>query len=192
MKYMGSKNRIAKHLLPIMLKEADNKGYTTWVEPFVGGGGMIDKVPHTFERIGYDINDHVIQALIGIRDNVNALPDSVSFDYYKSLKGTEPNNITSLIRFGASFGGKFEAGYARGFTGKNEPRNYWAETVRNALKQSPNIQGIGFICESYENLSFTNSIIYNDPPYKIRQVIKQKHLTMINFMTGVENKLKII
>lgn len=37
MKYMGSKNRIAKHILPIMLKEMQDKGYTTWVEPFVGG-----------------------------------------------------------------------------------------------------------------------------------------------------------
>jgi DNA adenine methylase len=35
MKYMGSKNRIAKEILPIMLKE---RGQRTWVEPFVGGG----------------------------------------------------------------------------------------------------------------------------------------------------------
>ena len=45
MKYMGSKNRIAKHILPIMLAEAEKHNITTWVEPFVGGGGMIDKVP---------------------------------------------------------------------------------------------------------------------------------------------------
>ena len=38
MKYMGSKNRIAKAILPIMLQEADRRGITTWVEPFVGGG----------------------------------------------------------------------------------------------------------------------------------------------------------
>jgi DNA adenine methylase len=39
MTYLGSKKRIAKHLLPIMIQEADRKGITTWVEPFVGGGG---------------------------------------------------------------------------------------------------------------------------------------------------------
>ena len=27
MKYMGSKNRIAKHILPIMLKEMEEKGH---------------------------------------------------------------------------------------------------------------------------------------------------------------------
>jgi DNA adenine methylase len=41
MKYMGSKNRIAKYILPIMLKE---RGQRIWVEPFVGGANMIDKV----------------------------------------------------------------------------------------------------------------------------------------------------
>jgi len=45
MKYMGSKNRIAKHLLPIMLAECEKHGITKWVEPFVGGANMIDKVP---------------------------------------------------------------------------------------------------------------------------------------------------
>ena len=60
MKYMGSKNRIAKHILPIMLAEAKRLGYTTWVEPFVGGANMIDKVPNSFKRIGIDYNLHTI------------------------------------------------------------------------------------------------------------------------------------
>ena len=49
---MGSKARIAKHILPIMLDEAEKKGITKWVEPFVGGGGMIDKVPSTLNVLG--------------------------------------------------------------------------------------------------------------------------------------------
>ena len=61
MKYMGSKARIAKHILPIMLEEAEKKGITTWVEPFNGGANMIDKVPNTFKRIGYDLNEYIIE-----------------------------------------------------------------------------------------------------------------------------------
>jgi DNA adenine methylase len=34
-----------------------------------------------------------------------------------------------------------------------------------ALKQSPKIQSVQFICDSYENLSFENTLIYCDPPY---------------------------
>ena len=41
MKYLGSKNKIAKYILPIML---ENRGERTWVEPFVGGANTIDKV----------------------------------------------------------------------------------------------------------------------------------------------------
>lgn len=36
MKYMGSKNRIAKEILPIILR--DRKPNQWYVEPFVGGG----------------------------------------------------------------------------------------------------------------------------------------------------------
>jgi DNA adenine methylase len=39
MNYMGSKRRIAKHLLPFLLK--DRKAGQYYVEPFVGGANMI-------------------------------------------------------------------------------------------------------------------------------------------------------
>ncbi len=51
MKYLGSKNRIAKYILPIML---NNRHCRTWVEPFVGGANTIDKVDG--KRIGNDKN----------------------------------------------------------------------------------------------------------------------------------------
>ena len=165
MKYMGSKNRIAKHLLPIMLDECEKHGITKWVEPFVGGANMIDKVPDSFERVGYDLNDHVIHALIDIRDNVDSLPDSVGEEEYKIYKGLPPQNITSWVRFACSFGGKFENGYARDFRRSVEGVNFSGVGKRNALKQSPKIQGVDFICDSYENLSPNNCLIYCDPPY---------------------------
>ena len=167
MKYMGSKNRIAKFVLPIMLQAANEKGITTWVEPFVGGANMIDKVPNNFQRIGIDYNAHTIEALIAIRDLVDKLPNEVTVEYYNSLKGSSPEPITSLIRFGTSFGGKFENGYARSFTDKGVPRNHWDEAKRNAQKQSPKLQGVKFINGSYDEYSdFENCLIYCDPPYE--------------------------
>lgn len=56
MKYMGSKNRIAKHILPIMLEYKTDD--MVWVEPFVGGANMIDKVKG--QRIGADFNEYLI------------------------------------------------------------------------------------------------------------------------------------
>lgn len=163
MKYMGSKNRIAKHILPIMLKEMEEKGHTTWVEPFVGGGNMIDKVPDKYERIGCDLNEHTIAAMLGIRDFVNVLPEQVSEETYKAVKGTSAHPINSWIRYACSFSGKFDNGYARDKTN----RNYAKEQKNSALKQSSKIQEVEFIFCSYEDLSgVTNSIIYCNPPYQ--------------------------
>ena len=162
MKYMGSKRRIAKHILPIMLDDAEKHGITTWVEPFVGGGNMIDKVPDGMRRIGIDYNPHTIAAMLAIRDMVDNLPENVSEDEYRSLKGKPVDPISSWIRFVCSLGGRFENGYARDKTG----RNYALEGKHNALKQSPKIQSVEFACASYKDYRPVNSLVYCDPPYQ--------------------------
>lgn len=163
MKYMGSKRRIAKHIIPIMVDEADKVGITKWVEPFVGGANLIDKVPARFERVGYDLNEHVIYALKDIRDMPNDLPNEVSEEAYRGYKGRPAENITSWVRIACSFAGIFESKLA---SDKSGVRNYSFEAKRNAQKQSPLIQGVEFIHADYRNLSFVDSFIYCDPPYK--------------------------
>ena len=163
MKYMGSKNRIAKHILPIMLAEADKQGITTWVEPFVGGGNMIDKVPERFTRIGYDLNEHTIAAMLGVRDFVDQFPESITEDQYKKIKGTDIHPINSWIRIACAYAGIFDSKLAADSTGL---RNYAMEAKRNALKQSPKIQSVEFICANYKDVKVTNSLIYCDPPYQ--------------------------
>ena len=82
MKYMGSKNRIAKYILPIMLAKRGSNQY--WVEPFVGGANMIDKV--SGKRIGSDSNFYTISALIAIRDYVDELPkNNKEFTFLSNL-----------------------------------------------------------------------------------------------------------
>lgn len=162
MKYMGSKSRIAKHILPIMLDDAKKHGINTWIDPFVGGGNMIDKVPDRMRRIGIDYNPHTIAAMLAIRDMVDNLPDNVSEDEYRVLKGKPADPISSWIRFVCSFGGRFENGYAGDKTG----RNYALEGKRNALKQSPKIRTVEFVCASYKAYKPVNSLVYCDPPYQ--------------------------
>lgn len=161
MKYMGSKRRIAKHILPIMLNEAEKHGINTWIEPFVGGANMIDKVPDTYKRIGYDINPHTIKALIDIRDIPNELPENITEEEFKSYKNQPPSTITSWVRTACAYSGLFGNVMARGSS-----RNYALEAKKNAIKQSPLIQNVDFIYDNYENLSFNNSLIYCDIPYK--------------------------
>ena len=158
--YMGSKNRIAKEILPIILK--DRKPNQCYVETMVGGGNLIDKVKGF--RIGADINPYVIEALKLIRDNPESLPDFVSEEYYRELEiKKQLNGLTGVVGFTCSFGSKWFGGYARNSDG----RNYIKVAKNNALAQSPNLKDCLFINSCYQLLDIPkNSIIYCDPPYE--------------------------
>ena len=44
MKYMGSKSRIAKYIVPIIRSYIDNNNIKRYFEPFLGGANVIDKI----------------------------------------------------------------------------------------------------------------------------------------------------
>ena len=159
---MGSKNRIAKYILPIMLKYRKPNQY--WVEPFVGGANMIDKVDG--KRIGGDNNYYCIEALTSIRDYANDLPkNNLQFteeDYKKLRFGY--HKFKGYLGFACSYGGKWLGGWRRDNVGN---RDYVAESYRSAIKQSFKIQGIVLQHSEYNKLDIPkNSLIYCDPPYQ--------------------------
>lgn len=163
MKYMGSKNRIARYILPIMLAERNKE--QCWVEPFVGGANMIDKV--CGKRIGADLDQYLIKALIFIRDCVVDLPKNneefTEFNY-RDLKKSDLYKYKGYAGFAFSYSGKWLGGWCR--DGKKE-RDYVREAYQNALTQSPKIKGVKFVNEDYRNLKIPkNSFIYCDPPYE--------------------------
>lgn len=59
MKYMGSKNRIASHIVPIIQNYINESGRKVYVEPFVGGANVIDKIQCN-HKVGADINKYLI------------------------------------------------------------------------------------------------------------------------------------
>jgi len=165
MKYMGSKNRIAKFILPIMLAEAEKRGLKTWVEPFVGGGNIIDKVPSSFKRIGYDLNPHTIAAMIAIRDMVEELPESFSSEQRKFYREQPASPLTSWACIVTSFGADLMGGYAR--EAGSDETTFVGYGKRNAQKQSPKIQGVALENQSYDTIIFKEpSLVYCDPPYQ--------------------------
>ena len=72
MHYMGSKNKFAKELIPIIQSyiTEDTKGY---LEPFVGGANVIDKI-NCNKKIGCDIHTELIELLKYVQNNYNKLP----------------------------------------------------------------------------------------------------------------------
>lgn len=162
MKYMGSKNRIAKHILPIMLKDRAEGQY--WVEPFVGGANMIDKVDGN--RIGSDSNKYLIALLRRLQSN-HELPVFVTKSEYTKVKDNKSEFddwYVGYIGFLFSFGAKFFGGFVGEFNGV---RDRVGESYRDAMKTRGGIARIKFECCSYDDLNIPpNSIIYCDPPYE--------------------------
>ncbi len=162
MKYMGSKARIAKHILPIILK--DRKNDQCYVEPFVGGANTLESVGGF--RIGSDNNEHLIIALTMIRDTPELIPRDSS-EYTKEMRQTAINQnsmdpVDCLMYFACSFSARFKNTWAKG----NKYDDFVRAARSNALKQSPKLQGVELIHSNYQDLPIPpKSIIYCDPPY---------------------------
>lgn len=169
MRYLGSKNKISKELAPII------QGYiksntVAYIEPFVGGANMIDKINHS-NKIGYDIHLQLIELLKKTRDNLSDIPDYISFETYNNVKANKdkfPDWHVGLVGFCASFGGKYFNGYAR--DSKGDVSGKWSKgAIKNLKKQAPNLKNIQFYCSDFLNIDTTNwknCVIYCDIPYK--------------------------
>lgn len=159
---MGSKNRISKHILPIILQDREPEQW--YVEPFVGGGNVIDKV--TGNRIGGELNKYVADLLIKISEGWLP-PQKVTeeeWTHVKNNKDEYPLYYVGYCGVCLSFGSVWFCAFARDAKGN---RNYAEESFRNLSKQAPKLKGIQFHCSDYRDLNIPpRSIIYCDPPYK--------------------------
>jgi DNA adenine methylase len=162
MKYMGSKNRHAREILPIILE--GRKPGQWYVEPFVGGANIIDRVPGN--RIGSDAHPQLI-ALWQAVANGWLPPREISEQEYRAANAERRiDALTGFIGFPCSYAAKWFGGYARGMSSDGSPRNYADEAYRAIAKQAPHLLGVDFRCSSYADLKIPpQSIIYCDPPY---------------------------
>jgi DNA adenine methylase len=170
MRYMGGKQRIAKQLLSVMLKYRPLDSQL-WVEPFVGGGGMIRNV--TGNRLGADINPYVIKALEYVRDTpLDKIPYWITEHEYEVMrKNKKLDGLTSYVGSSLSFGGKGFDVYARRVRGsKNNIDEGLKNSIRakiSAAKLKKDIKGVKLLCCAYDELDIpSKSIVYCDPPYK--------------------------
>ena len=163
MKYMGSKNRIAKWILPIMLRERGPDQW--WVEPFVGGANLIDKVDG--KRMGNDSNRYLIALLRELQVQVPFTPPHIGEVEYKNIQRNKeryPDWLVGYVGFNLSFAAKFFGGYRRDKAGI---RNYENEARQNLRAQQNRLIGVEFFNQDYRNLTIpARSLIYCDPPYQ--------------------------
>lgn len=169
-KYVGSKNKLSKQLVPIIQSyiTEDTKGY---LEICVGGANMIDKIAHK-NRIGIDIKDTLIALLIQARDNPNDIPLTTTKEMYETIKKNKSNYpkwLVGLYEFCASYNSKSWGGYCGDCQTKQGIRHYDQEAIRNLLKQSPQLKDIKFKTMDFRDIpkeKVKGYVIYCDPPYR--------------------------
>ena len=166
MQYMGSKNRISKYISPI-IQSYINDNTNCYIEPFVGGANMIDKI-QCKKRIGCDLHKQLIELLKYTRDKSDTFPLHISEEEYKQVKNNKNKYedwYLGLVGFCGSNSAKYFNGYARGKDTRDRPN----EAIRNLKKQAPNLKGIEFYNCSFLDLpkdKINNCVIYCDPPYR--------------------------
>lgn len=171
MKYVGSKNRLAKDLAPIIQSYIDNNNITRYWEPFVGGANMIDKIKCK-NKFGSDIHPYLIALLKQAQTDTSIFPETINKERYDNVRANPqnyPDWFVGLVGFCASYNGKWWGGYANGVKTKiGTIRNYTDEAIRNLVKQAPNLEDIEFSCKNYADCGcgLKNYVIYCDIPYK--------------------------
>lgn len=175
---MGSKNRVAKHIVPIIQsfvdKNIETTGNAVYIEPFVGGANIIDKIKCK-HKIGLDENRYLVKLLEYVSCG-GELPTTISRDEYsdvRSNKNNYPEWYVGAVGFLASYNGRFfDGGYAQSGYEKTKNgarfRDYYKESKSNLEKQRKNLKGIDFIHRDFfDNTCFyENCVIYCDPPYE--------------------------
>ena len=168
MRYVGSKNRLSKELAPIIQSYIINdcKGY---IEPFVGGANMIDKIKYN-NKIGYDNNPYLIALLNHVKLTTDDIPEEITKEHYYDVKNNQCNYdewYVGLIGFCGSFSAKFWGGYATNGNNLKYRKTPYNESKNNIIKQSVNLKDIKFECKDYKELdNLSGYVIYCDPPYK--------------------------
>lgn len=197
MKYMGSKARIAKEILPIILK--DRKKDEFYIDPFVGGANLIDKVYG--RRFACDNNKYLIAMWKALQSGWIP-PEFISRDFYDKCRNKYNKNIVEenelhiigYVGFNGSYGGRFYDGGYAGITNTKygKERNYPKEAYKNVISQVPFIKDVIFEYSSYKDLIIPlKSTIYCDIPYQDSKEYKSaKDFNKDEFCEWARNKSK--
>lgn len=188
MKYMGSKSRIAKYIVPILQDRIESYNIKTCVDCFCGGCNIIDKIKCE-NKIASDNNEYLIE-LFKHRNEIDKLPQIVTKELYSKCREAYYNKDFSkypqwyigAIGFFASFSGRFyDGGFnGQGFLDGKSKRNYYDEAKRNFISQINALNDITFKIGDYKNLyneDICDYLFYCDIPY---QNTKQYN-TSLNF-----------
>lgn len=173
MVYQGSKNKLAKYIVPIIQAYINENHVKTYIEPMVGGANIIDKIKCN-KKIGSDVNKELIALLKYVQHDNNLLiaPNECSFEHYSDVRESRKlktykysEEYIALIGYCASYGGRyFDGGYGRD---SKDGKSVYNKRLNNLKRQAPLLNDIEFICCDYTQFAnYKDCLFYFDPPYK--------------------------
>lgn len=171
MHYLGSKARHADDIIAITC--ANRRADQWYVEPFVGGGNMINKVPQGAGRIANDKNYGMVALLDQLGNHGWVPPEAMNESQWRKIMKQKCEALDqpgrALFAFaatGPTFGSMWCGQWAKDYEGKEGTRYRQARDA--ALRDAPGLAGIKFFDGEYLALEPhipQGSLIYCDPPY---------------------------
>lgn len=168
--YLGSKGKISKYIVPIIQKYIDDNNIKLYLEPFVGGANVIDKIKCE-TRIGTDIHKQLIELLKKAQDKDFEFPAYITktdYDFASKYRKELEDWYIGFVGFCGSFGAKYFGGYRRDSKDDDSPIGT-EKCIKGFNKQRPLLEGIKFAQSDFRNLkkdNIKNFVIYCDIPYR--------------------------
>lgn len=162
MQYFGGKTKISNEISNFLNSKI--KYNQNFVSVFLGGGIIESKITMKGgKKILNDKHPYLISMYRALQSGW--IPPSEitreQYYFYKEYRDTYPH-IAGFVGFACSFAGKWWGGYAQ----NSKQLNYAQCSKRSLLKKFEGLRESEFICSDFQDLSFSDSIIYCDPPYK--------------------------
>jgi len=177
MKYLGGKQRLGKHLYPVLrekLEQYNEKNEVPlegYMEPFCGSLGVLKHFANEFQNGEFPVyaNDYhpdLICMWKAVQEGTLEYPEAISEEEFLAAKELKsPNAMKAFVGFGMSFGGRFFAAYSQKYlNGKKE--DFCREMVRSLQRTKPMIEKVTFTNDDYLSFQPKNMFLYCDPPYE--------------------------
>lgn len=172
MRYLGSKARFAKSIIPIIMKHLN--GENEFVDAFMGGANILSNIDYT-NKVGieYSLYSWSIWNDISIH-GIDWIPRSFDEEDYYDVKASYKNKdgrykdaMIGYVGNCLSYGSKWWGGFAKFNPKKNE--DHVKEAYNGIKKQYENFHHLDttrFYHMSYNEYDYKpHSVIYCDPPY---------------------------
>lgn len=168
MKYLGGKQRLGKHIAPVLLELWSTGNYKGYLEPFCGSLGVLKQVVPYIGGNRVFANDYhpdLIKMWQELQAGTLKMRSSISNEEYEAAKLLEsPNGYKAFVGFGMSFGGKYFGGYAMKYL-NDKKEDFCQEMINSLTKTRPLIKDVSFMSKDYRTLNPVGMFIYCDPPY---------------------------